>query len=176
MLNKTATHSNIAKYLSVHTRDLAARAEALAAEIATLHRDMHAADPEPVRRAGFRCESAAGFVRQAAGELRDTAAGLARISAASAPGTCSIPWGVCPEHGNTLVSTAGRTWCRERSCQRRWDYDRVASPCAEPTRWAITDQCGGTSVMCDGHALDASTHIDGARVAPLMAAEHRGPA
>jgi hypothetical protein len=129
-----------------------------------------------VRRAGFRCDTAASSVRWAAEELRDTAADLSRISALSAPGTCSIPWGACPEHGNTLVSTAGRTWCRERGCQLRWDYDRVALPCTEPARWTITDQCGGASVMCDGHALDATRHIEGARPDPLIAAEQRGSA
>jgi hypothetical protein len=156
-------------------RGLASRADALAAKIAALHHDIRAAEGEPVRSAGFRCNTAAASMRQAAGELRDTAADLDRISAASAPGTCSIPWGVCPEHGNTLVSTAGRTWCRELGCQRRWDHDRVASPCAEAARWTITDQCGGTSVMCDGHVLDAARRIQGSRMAPLVTAERKEP-
>jgi hypothetical protein len=174
--NKINEPASLPMGLADRARDLASRADALATEIAALHHDIRAAEREPVRRSGFRCDTAAGSVRQAAGALRDTAADLDRVSAASAPGTCSIPWGVCPEHGNTLVSTAGRTWCCERSCQRRWDYDRVALPCPEPARWTITDQCGGTSVMCDGHALDASRHMEGARAAPLMAAGQRGSA
>jgi hypothetical protein len=171
MSNKINEPASLAIDIADRARDLASRADALAAEIAALHHDIWAAEREPVRSAGFRCDTAAASVRQAAGELRDTAARLDRISAASAPGTCSIPWGVCPEHGNTLVSTAGRTWCRELGCQRRWDYDRVALPCAEPARWTITDQCGGTSVMCAGHALDATRFIQGAHVALIVAAE-----
>jgi hypothetical protein len=173
MSNNINEPASLSADLAGRARDLASRADALAAEIGALHREIRAAVREPVRRAGFRCDTAAGSVRQATGELRDTAADLDRISAASAPSTCSIPWGVCPEHGNTLVSTAGKTWCREWECQRRWDYDRAALPCPEPARWTITDQSGGTSVMCDGHAFDATRHLEGARVAPLMAADQR---
>jgi hypothetical protein len=176
MSNKIKPPASLDADLADRARDVASRADALAAEIVALHHDIRAAERESVRRAGFRCDTAAGSVRQAAGELRDTAADLDRISAACTPGTCSIPWGVCPEHGNTLVSTAGRTWCRQRGCPRRWDCDRVALPCAEPARWAVTDQCGGTSVMCDGHALDAARCIQGARVASLVTAEPKEPA
>ena len=176
MSNKINEPASLPANLADQAGDLASRADALAAEIAALHHNIRAAEREPVRLAGFRCDVAASSVRQAAGELRDTAADLNRISATGAPGTCSTPWGVCPDHGNSLVSTAGRTWCRERGCRRRWDYDRVALPCAEPARWTITDQCGGTRVMCDGHAYDASRCIDGVHVAPLMAAERREPA
>jgi hypothetical protein len=42
-------------------------------------------------------------------ELRDSAANLDCIAAATAPGTCGVPWGVCPEHGNTLTTSGGRT-------------------------------------------------------------------
>lgn len=79
-------------------------------------------------------------------------------------GACLVPWGVCPEHGNTLTSTDGKTWCRATGCGRMWNYDRVRLPCTEPTRWQVTDQHGEAAVMCDGHALDARKRLEGARV------------
>ena len=80
------------------------------------------------------------------------------------PGACPILWGVCPEHGNTLTSSSGKTWCRDVECGRTWPYDRVGLPCIEPARWRVTDQHGGTLMMCDGHALDASESLEGAQV------------
>src|SRR5258708_25053063 len=44
---------------------LAIRTEALADEIDALHRDVRASRDEPVRRAGFRCDAAIGWMRQA---------------------------------------------------------------------------------------------------------------
>lgn len=167
MQNKTDIRSNPAADLSIRARDLAARAEALAAEIAVLHRDIRAAEPEPVRRAGFRCETAVGWVREAAGYLQETSADLDRISAASTPGTYSIPWGVCPEHGNTLVSSGGKTLCREVSCTRAWDYDRLGLPCAEPALWRMIDRHGDTLVVCHGHAVDLRACLERVRVVPL---------
>ena len=118
MSNKINEPASFAACLADRARDVASRADALAAEIAALRHDIQAAEREPVRQAGFRCDTATGSVRQAAGELRDIAADLDRISAASAPGTCSTPWGVCPAHGNTLASSGGKTWCQDVSCVR----------------------------------------------------------
>ena len=52
---------------------LAIRAEALADEIDALHRDIRAAGDEPVRWAGFRCDTASGRMRQVGTELHGTA-------------------------------------------------------------------------------------------------------
>jgi hypothetical protein len=143
---------------------LAVLAAALADEIDALHRVIRAADDEPVRRAGFRCDIAAGSIRQAGTELAETTDDLERIAAAMKPGACPIPWGVCPEHGNTLASSGRKTWCRVAVCGRTWDYDRVGLPCIEPARWKLTDQHGACAMMCDGHALDARKRLEGARV------------
>jgi len=154
-------------------RDLAAQAEALAAAISAAHDDFRARDSEdPVCRAGFRLDDAAGQARAIATELQDTAADLARI-AARPQGSCSIPWGVCPQHGNTLTSTAGKTWCRAAGCGRTWGYDRLGMPCAEPARWKVTDLEGSEGLLCDGHALDARQRLEGARVVPLGAGPER---
>jgi hypothetical protein len=159
--------------LAAHAQELAARADALAAEIAALHRDNLAAGSEPVRRTGYRCDTASGWVRESAGYLREMAADLGRIEAAAAPGVCAVSWGVCPEHGNTLTCSGGRTWCRLAGCCGTWDYDRAGLPCSEPARWSVRDQHGGSSAMCDGHAFDAARCIDGAQVAPQPATVRR---
>jgi hypothetical protein len=143
---------------------LAVRAEALADEIDALHHEIRAARAEPVRRASFRCDTAIGWMRQASAELQDTADHLDRVAAAMKPGVCAVPWGVCPEHGNTLTGTGGKTWCRVAGCGQKWDYDRADLPCIEPARWQVTDQHGEASVMCDGHALEARKRLEGAQV------------
>ncbi|MFP3966580.1 hypothetical protein SMC26_30025 [Actinomadura fulvescens] len=127
-----------------------------------------------VRRAGFRLPDAAGQARQVSRDLRETAVGLERIAAVPAE-ACRVLWPVCPEHGNTLTSTGGRSWCRRSGCGRRWDYDRGSVPCPEPVRWRVTDQHGDGGLMCDGHALDAGTALIGGTVVPLAAGEGRRP-
>jgi hypothetical protein len=143
---------------------LAIRIEALADEVEALRSEIRAAWDEPVRRAGFRCETGIGWLRQASAELQEAADRLDRLAAAMKPGACVVRWGVCPEHGNTLTGSGLKTWCREPECGRTWNYDRVGLPCIEPARWAVTDRYDARSVMCDGHALDARKRLEGARV------------
>jgi hypothetical protein len=109
MINNTCRYATAAANRAL---GLAVRAETLADEIDALHRDIRAARDEPVRRAGFRCDTAAGSIRQASAELADTADHLERIAAATKSGL-PVPWGVCPEYGNTLTCAGGKTWCRE---------------------------------------------------------------
>jgi len=156
--------SRYAAAIAARALRLAVRAEALADEIRAVHRDICAARDEPVRLAGFRCDTAIGSLRQAGTELQDTADDLARIADAMKPGACLVRWGVCPEHGNTLTSSGCKTWCRDVSCDRTWGYDRVGLPCIEPARWTVTDKHGQSSLMCDGHAFDARDRLEGARV------------
>lgn len=118
-----STHSGSAMISKREPRELAAKAQALAAGIAARDQDIRTAD-EAVRRAGFRCCTAIGSVRQAARDLRGTAADLDRIATAAVPGTCCVPRGAHQEHGNTLISNGGRTWCRDAACRRKWNYGR----------------------------------------------------
>jgi hypothetical protein len=173
MLPKVNRDSPSPTDLAARARELAACAQALAAAITTLYHDIRAAQDESVRRAGFRCDTARGGTQGAAGELRSTANDLDCIAASAMPGTCPVPWGVCPNHGNTLISAGGRTWCRAPGCPRTWNYDRVSLPCCEPTRWTVTDQHGGASRMCNGHALDAAERLDGAQAAPLVVSRRK---
>lgn len=157
-------------------RELAQRAEALAAEIDALHLYIRAAGDEGVRRTGFRFDAARGSVRQAAAELRDTVADLDRIAASAAPGTCSVQWGGCPAHGNTLISSGGRTWCRNATCEQAWDYDGVGLPCTDPVRWKLIDQYGDGVLVCHGHAVDARGRLESAHLVPVGVEWRKGQA
>jgi hypothetical protein len=152
-------------------RELAQEAEALATAIGQAHSGLRASDEEFIRRSGFRLEDAAGAARGVASELRDTASDLDRFAARPAD-ACEIPWGACPEHGGTLTSTGGRTTCQ--ACGRTWDYDRLTMPCEEPARWILTDSGGDSSRVCDGHACDARTRLEGARLTRLPDSNSEG--
>src|SRR5262249_11259949 len=106
MINDTSRYASAAAGRAI---SLAVRAEALADEINALHRDIRDAQDEPVRRAGFRCDTTIGWMRQASAELHETADHLDRIAAAMKPGACAVPWGICPEHGNALTSMGRKT-------------------------------------------------------------------
>jgi outer membrane murein-binding lipoprotein Lpp len=155
------------KPTAARVRELAAQAKTLAGAIDALKADFRACGDEPVRRTGFRCDATAGWARQAAAGLEETADDLDRVAAASVPGTCEIPWGVCPEHGATLRSSGGRTWCGATMCHREWAYNRMDLPCTGPARWRVTDQQGAARLVCDGHALDARARLVGAILRPL---------
>jgi hypothetical protein len=131
-------------------RVLASRAEALTAEV----RALCDSAPEPGHLAEARL--AADLLAQGAEGLQRAAADLARLQAQP----CGLPWGVCPEHGNTLDFMAGVTTCRV--CRRTWDRDRLRRPCLEPVTWKVIDRAGAETRMCDGHVLGARAAAAGA--------------
>lgn len=78
----------------------------------------------------------------------------------AADGTvCAAGWGVCPERGNTLPASGGRTWCRRRGCGREWAGGRVGSHCDETAAAVISDQGGGTMRLCVGHWIDTQERL-----------------
>ncbi|MFB6717226.1 MULTISPECIES: hypothetical protein [unclassified Streptomyces] len=76
-------------------------------------------------------------------------------STATDPSRCTVPWGVCPEHGGTLKSSGGRAWCTDLACLNVWPYDRLDAACTEPATHAVQADNGDRYVVCDGHALAA---------------------
>lgn len=80
---------------------------------------------------------------------------------------CGIRWGICPDHGPTLASSGGVSWCDFPACERRWAYDRLAQPCAEVTTHRITDRAGASITACSVHAAEATQMLDDATVEPL---------
>ncbi|MBI3686071.1 MAG: hypothetical protein HY241_01815 [Actinobacteria bacterium] len=75
------------------------------------------------------------------------------------PGACSLGWGVCPEHGATLVTSRGRSRCRV--CDASWDYDRENQHCREPATFLLH-----TAPVCRAHAEAAPAS---ARLTPIEA-------
>ncbi|MFJ6661568.1 hypothetical protein ACIQNG_35245 [Streptomyces sp. NPDC091377] len=96
-------------------------------------------------------------------------------STAADPSRCTVPWGVCPEHGGTLKSRARATegfdsWCTDFTCFNVWPYDRLDAACTEPATHTVQADNGDRYVVCDGHALTARTQITDGQVLPGLPA------
>lgn len=135
-------------------RACASRAEALTAEVLALCDSTPEGSPERDHLADAR--HGADLLARGAESLRRAALELARLQ----PQPCGLPWGVCPEHGNTLSSKAGISTCRV--CRRDWAYDRLGQPCREPVSWKVIDLARTETRMCDGHVLGARAAAAGA--------------
>ncbi|MEV4161876.1 hypothetical protein [Nonomuraea dietziae] len=147
-----------------HVRELAAQAEQLADAIEALRRQLSRGE-DTLRRTGYRLDDAAGWVRQAAQDLQATASDMARLAALPTD-ACAVPWGVCPEHGNTLIASGNMTTCKSAGCRRTWGYNRDTAPCAEPATHRLIVAEGHETLVCDGHALDARARLI-ARIEPM---------
>ncbi|MFD5415243.1 hypothetical protein [Streptomyces nojiriensis] len=126
---------------------------------------------EETRHTAFRLDDAAGQIARVHEDLEKTAGELARVRAVRDGSVCAVPWGVCPEHGSTLCSSGGKTWCTEPGCSRSWGYDRMNAPCGEPLTHQVTDAAGGSFLACKAHAMDASERLIGGTVTPLDSTE-----
>jgi hypothetical protein len=78
---------------------------------------------------------------------------------------CRAEWGACPDHGNTLRSSGGRSWCRVDG--RVWEGDRPGQHCAEPALFRVIDLKGGDCELCAGHTIAAREELIGCRVETL---------
>jgi hypothetical protein len=76
------------------------------------------------------------------------------------PGSCTIGWGICPDHGATLVTRAGRSRCRV--CGHEWDYDRENGYCREPAVFLFA-----VAPVCRAHAEAAPA---GSQITPIEGA------
>ncbi|QSB14562.1 hypothetical protein JQS43_24325 [Natronosporangium hydrolyticum] len=151
-------------------RRLAEQATNLARAIRAAGDRLRRTDDEPTRRAGFRLDEAVSAADRVTGELITTADYLTRIANR---GTCAADWGLCPEHGNTLAGSGGRSWCQRIGCRRRWDHDRAGLPCTEPAAYQVRDTAGGETLLCTGHANDARQRLIGARLTPITTGRKR---
>jgi hypothetical protein len=136
----------------------------LANQIQATHARLNSSPDAATRSVGFRLDTATSHLTQAAAEIRGTADDLARVQHC---GTCRADWGLCPEHGNTLVTSGRACRCRAPGCRRRWDHDRAGLPCTEQATHQVRDTTGGTTLLCTGHAYDAQRRITGAVVTPI---------
>jgi hypothetical protein len=134
--------------------ELAERAQELARAIEAAGARLRA-EVDTTSRAGWRLDEAAGA---ALGVARALAAAASDLSLGPGGSICPVTWGVCPDHGQTLTGTAGRSWCRQPGCGRSWHYDRASLPCTEPVAFELRnprDGDGGGALMCKGHAIAA---------------------
>lgn len=146
-------------------RALIAEADALQERIRNAEQRL--AGSEETRHSAFRLSDADGRLTDVSQALEETASELARVRAVRDGSVCAVPWGVCPEHGNTLTSSGGRTRCTQLACGRSWDYDRLGVPCGEPLTHKVTDAAGGSFLACKAHAMDATERLIGGTVTPL---------
>jgi hypothetical protein len=114
-------------------------------------RGLYAALPEDLRTHGYRLGEVAGQLERAAGELARTAEDIARHRA-TPENSCPHESAGCPDHGATLSSTGGLTWCTVTGCRKQWQYDRMRFPCDQPTAYRVTDPQGDSGPVCAGHA------------------------
>jgi hypothetical protein len=142
-------------------RELAVRAESLAAAVDDVKARMQDAPDRPTSRVAFRLDVAAGQIRGSAVALRETAADLERVLARS---DCAAEWGACPEHGGRLRGSGGVTWCEGPGCRRAWNYNRLGLPCSEPAVYVVRDGKGSEMRLCAGHTVEARAHLSGDRL------------
>ncbi|MFJ9810705.1 hypothetical protein ACIRTB_21005 [Streptomyces sp. NPDC101158] len=146
-------------------RALAADVEGLEQRILDVRARLRA--NEETRDTAFRLDDAAENVRRGREALELTVGDLIRTRTARDPKLCGVPWGVCPEHGNTLRGSGGRTWCTDPACSRSWGYDKLGTACGEPVTHTVTDAAGASFLACRGHAMDAEKRLEGGTVTAL---------
>jgi hypothetical protein len=152
-------------------RELATRADQLALEV-------HAADQAlrgSAGQVGYRLGGVAWRLRRAAEDITRTLDDLGRMRARETlRHPCCAKWGACPDHGNSLVSSGGWSWCRHPGCGRSWDWDRLGMPCTEPAAVRVLDALGGGGPMCHGHAMAAREQVVGSALVPIDDGEGSG--
>lgn len=146
---------------------LAAQARRLAAEIENAQARLSESGSKGHVRAGWRLNDAAGWVRHGADDVATTAAEVAFIESVRGRSHCGADWGCCPDHGATLRSSGGRTWCTAPRCELEWDWDRMGLPCDEQPAFRLMDAGGTLGLVCAGHAIAARQQIEGARLLPI---------
>jgi hypothetical protein len=139
-------------------RDLQARADALARDVAAMRERLKQPGLPRAVRGALPCDVSETLTR-AARRIGESAEKLARVRAAQWPGSCTAWWGVCPRCGPTLRAENGRSWCEQ--CGAGWDYDRTRSPCGEPATFLAMDTQGGTVVVCAAHGRHIQDRLEG---------------
>ncbi len=117
--------------------------------------------PESVASRQFRrdLDEAADTFRTVAGELETTAGNLVRLAATEGK-TCGVTWGICEDHGLTLMDVGEVVTCHVLGCYR--EQQAVVEPCAQPVAYRVVDVAGPALLTCAGHAIACRLHLDGA--------------
>jgi hypothetical protein len=117
--------------------------------------------PESVASRQLRrdLDQAADTFRTVASELETTAGNLIRL-AASEGQTCGVTWGMCEDHGLTLMAVGEVVTCHVLGCYR--EQQAVVEPCTQPVAYRVVDVAGPALLTCAGHAIACRLHLDGA--------------
>jgi hypothetical protein len=140
------------------------RVDEIAVAAMALSDDLHAATrglPESVESRRFRrdLDDAADTFRTVAGDLESTAGDLVRMAAHEGK-TCGVSWGVCPDHGITLMEVGDVVSCRVFGCDL--EQTEVAEHCAQPVAYRVVDAAGPALLTCAGHAIACRVQLEGA--------------
>lgn len=114
--------------------------------------------PDSVESRRFRrdLDQAASTFRAVAGELESTAGGLVRL-AAGAGQACAVTWGICPEHGLSLMAVGEVATCRVLGCDQQ--PEGQAPACDRRVAYRVVNAAGPAMMACSGHAVACRIHL-----------------
>jgi hypothetical protein len=138
------------------------RVDEIAVAAMTLAEDLHAATqsmPDSVELRRFRrdLDQAATTFRDLATKLEVTAGKLVRL-AANEGQACGVGWGVCPEHGLTLMNIGETATCHVLGCERQ--NEGAVERCEHPVAYRVVDAAGPALLTCTGHAIACRLYFD----------------
>jgi hypothetical protein len=142
----------------VRVDEIALAAKALSEDLLTATRGL----PESVESRQLRrdLDAAVETFRTVASHLQSTAGSLVRL-AASEGLVCGVTWGVCPDHGLTLMNVDGEmASCHVLGCHHQ--QQAPAERCPQPVAYKVVDAAGPALFTCAGHAIACRLHLDGA--------------
>jgi hypothetical protein len=141
----------------VRVDEIAVAAMALSENLQAATRGM----PETPQLRKFRrdLDQAASTFRSIAGELEATAGSLIRL-AANEGQSCGVGWGVCPEHGLTLMNVGETVSCHVLGCHR--ENEGAVERCEHPVAYRVVDAAGPALLTCAGHAIACRLYLDDA--------------
>jgi hypothetical protein len=140
------------------------RVDEIALAAMALSNELHTATQglsESVASRQFRrdLDEAADTFRSVANELETTAGNLVRL-AANESRSCAVTWGVCPEHGLTLMNVGEVVTCHVLGCHR--ENEGAVERCTQPVAYKVVDAAGPALFTCSGHAIACRLHFEGA--------------
>ena len=139
----------------VRVDEIAVAAMALSENLQAATRGM----PETVELRRFRrdLDQAASTFRTIASELEVTAGKLVRL-AANEGQACGVGWGVCPEHGLTLMNVGETVSCHILGCGRA--NEGAVERCEHPVAYRVIDAAGPALLTCSGHAIACRLYLE----------------
>ncbi|MFB6721265.1 hypothetical protein ACFCV3_13930 [Kribbella sp. NPDC056345] len=139
----------------VRVDEIAVAAMALSENLDAATRGM----PESVALREFRREldQAASTFRTLAGRLEATAGSLVRLAANDGE-SCGVGWGVCPDHGLTLMNVGETVSCHILGCNQ--PNEGAVERCEHPVAYRVVDAAGPALLTCAGHAIACRLYLE----------------